>query len=143
MNKLCFKNRIKKRKVFLEIQETSEKLFTKHFLIFTRKSKDKHSKIGITVSKKVDKRAVYRNKLRRRIKEFFRLTKKRFNSPYEIVIIAKKNAINMSFHDIHKEAIRISFFITRLLLIMFSADNISTDNINVDNTSSNKKKTKD
>ncbi len=141
MNKLCFKNRIKKRKVFLEIQETSEKLFTKHFLIFARKSKDEHSKIGITVSKKVDKRAVYRNKLRRRIKEFFRLTKKRFNSPYEIVIIAKKNAINMNFHDIHKELLGF-FFHNKIITNNISADNISTDNINVDSTNTNKKKIK-
>ena len=75
-NKFSSNNRIKKRKLFLEIQESGEKLFTNHFLIFVRESKDNHSKIGITISKKNDKRAVVRNKLKRRLREFFRTSKK-------------------------------------------------------------------
>lgn len=102
-NKLSFRNRIKKRSTFINIQESGRKIYTSHFLIFIRDAVDEYSKLGITVSKKVDKRATVRNKLKRRLKEFFRINKKKFSSPYEIVIIAKKHAKNLDFHLIHKE----------------------------------------
>ena len=108
-NKLTSKNRIKKRKLFLEIQETGEKLFTNHFLIFVREATDNHSKIGITISKKIDKRAVVRNKLKRRLREFFRTSKKYFNKKYEMIIIGKKNSKDINFHEIHRELTRLFY----------------------------------
>ena len=108
-NKFSSNNRIKKRKFFLEIQESGEKLFTNHFLIFVRESKDNRSKIGITISKKIDKRAVVRNKLKRRLREFFRTSKKYFNKKYEMIIIGKKNSKDINFHEIHRELTRLFY----------------------------------
>ncbi len=100
---LSYKNRLKKRKHFLEIQENGDKFFSKHFIFVVRKSLDDYSKIGVTVSTKVDKRAVVRNRIKRLVREIFRLHKDLFNANYEVVIIAKKNAPQCSFYDLRKE----------------------------------------
>ncbi len=108
--RLSFQNRLKKRDSFLEIQESGKKFFSKHFILAIRESHDDNSRIGITVSKKVDKRAVIRNRIKRLIREIFRLNKHSFNLPYEIVIIAKKQAPSCSFHDIKREILGILYY---------------------------------
>lgn len=101
--RFSYKNRIKKRSEFIRVQESGKKFHTPHFIIFILPSLDDYSKFGITVSKKVDKRATIRNKLKRRLREFFRLNKNKLSCNIKLVVIAKNNSANINFHDIRKE----------------------------------------
>lgn len=51
-----------------------------------RSDKIKHSKVSVVVSRKVNKSAVARNRIRRRIYEIVRLQMPKFKEPAEIVI---------------------------------------------------------
>ncbi|MEZ4753910.1 MAG: ribonuclease P protein component [Bdellovibrionota bacterium] len=96
-------SRIKKRTEFLHIQNTGKKLFSRHFLIIAKESTSNQSRIGITISKKVDKRATRRNRIKRRIKEIFRLNQHRFHKNFDIVIIARKNAGKIEYRSAERE----------------------------------------
>jgi ribonuclease P protein component len=58
------------------------------------------SRLGITVSKKVDKRSVGRNYIKRCIREVFRVNSPNFAEIVDIVVIAKPSAAGKTFSEI-------------------------------------------
>jgi ribonuclease P protein component len=102
-------SRIKKSRDFSFVQGHGRKLFSRSFLIFVAEntnSKDAATRIGITVSKKVDKRAVVRNRIKRLIREFFRQQKSFIRPGIDIVVIAKKNAISLTLAQAEQELVK-------------------------------------
>ncbi len=65
--------------------------------------KELDSRIGVTITRKIDKRAVVRNRLRRRIKETFRLERGNFVAPVEMVVVALNGANELEFKDLRGE----------------------------------------
>ena len=59
-------------------------------------------RLGITVSTKIDKRAVIRNRIKRLVREVFRKNLSRFEG-FDIVVIARKNASHLSYKDAERE----------------------------------------
>ncbi len=57
-------------------------------VVYCRKNGRPGNRLGITVSKKVGK-AVHRNKLRRRLRETYRLSEGRFAHGWDIVVVAR------------------------------------------------------
>ena len=73
---------------------------SKRVVFYFRKNK-KHqdiNRLGLTVSKKVGN-AVTRNRVRRLIKENYRLREDLLSSGYDIVIVARNAAAGSDFHD--------------------------------------------
>ena len=97
------KQRIKKRADFLRIQNAGKKTRTAHFLLIAEPNNGPRSRLGITVTKKVDKRAFRRNYIKRRVREFFRLNRHRIGCNSDIVVIALQEASKLSGLDISKE----------------------------------------
>lgn len=64
-----------------------------------------HPRLGLIVSKKVSKKAVERNKLKRRLREIFRLNQNNLNS-FDIVVIAKQNANECTYLQLEKNFIK-------------------------------------
>lgn len=70
---LAEKNRLKKKKDFEAVFKKS-KTFKEGFLILkTTENNDKESRLGFVVSQKISKKAVIRNKIKRRLREIIRL----------------------------------------------------------------------
>lgn len=53
-----------------------------------------HARLGLIVAKKNVKRAVDRNRVKRRIRETFRLNKSNFDS-FDIIVLAKRNVATL------------------------------------------------
>jgi len=68
-----------------------KKIFNPLFLLFILPNNQMQSRLGITVSKKVSKRAVDRNCIKRQVREFFRLNQKSLPG-YDVVVIANTSA---------------------------------------------------
>jgi ribonuclease P protein component len=66
------------------------------------------TRLGVTVNKKVGN-AVKRNRVKRLIREFFRLHQSRFPQGYDVVISATKDAGYLDLRNIEKELGEILF----------------------------------
>ena len=106
---------IKSRLEFLDIQNTCVKsLKTSKVILLYKKVTDKEieeskikefSKFGVCVTKKIDKRAVVRNRIKRLLRESFKKILNENNdyilNNYKYEVIAKKEIIESKFTDIY------------------------------------------
>src|SRR5918999_4980828 len=87
--------RLRKRPEFLRLSHTGRKIHSAHFVIVSGKNQRGESRLGITVSSKVGN-AVLRNRIKRSVREFFRRRRHELAGGEDILVIAKKSAVEMS-----------------------------------------------
>lgn len=75
------------------------KIHGKLFMVVTSKNTHVNARLGIAVSRKVSLRAVVRNRIKRQIRESFRLNKNVIQGR-DCIVIAKKKAADMSKSEI-------------------------------------------
>ncbi len=83
-------NRVLTRAEFLEIKKLGRRYNRDSFIAYFFQGEKNKPQLGITVSKKVSKKAVIRNKIKRQLREFFRQNKVLLPVNIKISIIAKK-----------------------------------------------------
>ena len=88
-----------------EIVTKGTELRSPYFIIKTCPSDQEPTRFAIVVSAKISKKAVERNKLRRRIYEIIRLNLSDFSqvSPQKIVILTRTRALNMTYKTLETE----------------------------------------
>ena len=96
------KERILNRKNFVNLNRLGNRDQTEHFTVIFKENGLGINRLGITVSKKTGN-AVKRNKVKRLIREFFRLHKHSLPQGYDIVIVAKKGANGLIFWKTKEE----------------------------------------
>ena len=95
--------RLKRSRQFLTLQRQGRKLYSKHFLLLVDQNGLSHSRLGVTITRKLDQRATVRNKLRRRIRELFRTQRPHIAPGFDILVIARKNAQEITYGDLRRE----------------------------------------
>ena len=98
---------IKRNNDFRLIYKRGKSSVTPVLAMYVRKNKNTSNRLGITVSTKVGK-AVVRNRVRRRIREAYRINESRFNSGYDIIVVARVRASEVGFSEIEKSLLRLS-----------------------------------
>lgn len=83
--------RLRKRWEFNAVYRMGCKRNTPHFLLLVLINSQEHSRLGVTVSRKVGN-AVVRNRVKRIIREFFRCNRFRLEKPVDLSVIAKRDA---------------------------------------------------
>ncbi|MBR6812135.1 MAG: ribonuclease P protein component [Oscillospiraceae bacterium] len=68
-------------------------------VVYCRKNRGGSNRLGLTVRTKVGK-AVVRNRVRRRLREIYRLNEQRLRSGFDIVIVARVRAVNVSYREL-------------------------------------------
>jgi ribonuclease P protein component len=91
--------RIRKRSEFKNVYISGTKFTTKNFIIFICSNNFQYPRLGITATKKYGK-AVKRNRIKRMIREFFRLNKPFFKNGYDYVFLVKNNCTLTKFQEI-------------------------------------------
>lgn len=97
--------RIRKRKEYLRIQQGSRGLRerrTRHFIVILTPGPEPECRLGVTVSRKVGC-AVQRNRVKRRVREFFRLYRHELQPAHDLLVIARPGAEELSFEDVEIE----------------------------------------
>jgi len=97
--------RLKRRADIAQCRDKGEKLYSKHFLILVTPSSTPASRLAIAVTTKIDKRAVMRNLVKRRLREVFRTNRHRFTHPLDLLIVARRNVQECSFDDYSREVL--------------------------------------
>ncbi len=92
------KDRILKRYEFLEFYSLGKALHSPGFILVYKRGQSGRSRIGITVSRKVG-HAVVRNRIKRRVREYYRLHRMAVPEAWDFHVIAKKPASPLSFRQ--------------------------------------------
>lgn len=93
--------RLKKNSEFKYVYNKG-KVFANHLLVlYIVKNNSDINRVGFSVSKKVGK-SVVRNKVRRRIRECYRLNSGKIEKGYNMVFISRVAAKNAAYIDIEK-----------------------------------------
>jgi len=98
-------NRIKKKKDFETIFKNSKSFKTNLFIFRITENSLGLNRFGFVISHKISKKAVTRNKIRRRLTEIIKSETKNIKTGTDLVIITLPNIKNKDFPEI-KEAIR-------------------------------------
>ena len=94
--------RLLNRKDFVNLNRSGKRYRIKHFTVISKENGLDISRLGITVNKKIGN-AVKRNKVKRLVREFFRLNKGHAPKGHDIVIIANRGAEGLVLGKIIEE----------------------------------------
>ena len=92
-------DRILKRNEFIQLSKFGRKLQTECFIAYYAPGRFERSRLGVTVTRKYG-RAVKRNRMKRLIREYFRLNRHLILGEWDINIIAKQEAADLSSEKI-------------------------------------------
>ncbi len=91
--------RLRKNQDFQSVFQSGKSYANKFFVIYVSKNDLGINRLGVSVSKKVGN-SVIRHRMKRLIKESFRLHEDMFNSGLNIVVIVRKNAEVLSYKEV-------------------------------------------
>jgi len=83
------KERITQPQDFRRVMRLGRKISSRDFILFFQKNESRVHRLGIVAKKEIGP-ATFRNKIRRYIREFFRLHKHQIKGSYDIVLMIKK-----------------------------------------------------
>ena len=70
-------------------------------VIYCQKNREGLSRLGITVSTKLGK-AVVRNRVRRQIREIYRLNRPTMKAGWDVIVVARMRAVNMGYWKLNQ-----------------------------------------
>jgi ribonuclease P protein component len=82
-------DRILLRREFIALSKSGRRIQNDHFIAYFSPNQHGRSRLGVTVTKKVGP-AVKRNRIKRLVREYFRLNRHRLAGNWDINIIAKR-----------------------------------------------------
>jgi len=97
--------RLTRRSDFVRLSRGERKFHTPHFIVLGKPSQKAKSRLGITVSAQVGK-AVFRNRLKRLVRECFRRNRSAISSPHDVVVIAKRETPSLALSTVEIELIK-------------------------------------
>jgi len=96
-----FTDTLKKNYEFQRLYSKGKSAVTPFLVVYVRKTKKRTNRIGITVSTKLGK-AVVRNRVRRRLREIYRLAEDAFVPGTELVVVARVRAVKATYAQLEK-----------------------------------------
>lgn len=97
---------VKEHKDFDEVIQKGRYKNGSYFVIYNKDGKFEYPKFGIAVGKKVGN-AVTRNKFKRQVRMIISNNKNLFQNNKDYIIIVKRNALDLNYHEMEQEIIRL------------------------------------
>jgi len=94
---------LRKRDEFTRVQKEGQRHYSRHLLIGVLPTSSGEPRLGLVVSRKVDKRATVRNRIRRRLREAFRKLWPGLRPACDVVIVARPIAVDADYATLSKE----------------------------------------
>ena len=95
-----FSSPLKLNHIFQRLYRTSGQA-NPYLVLYARRNRTAQNRVGITVSKRLGKAHV-RNRVRRRLREVYRLNEAAFRPGWDIVVVARTRAISAPFDQLTK-----------------------------------------
>ena len=96
-----------KNKDFQIIYKKGKSYANKYLIMYVLNNKEEENRLGISVSKKVGN-SVVRHRITRLVRESYRLQKDKFQTGYDIVVIARSNAKDKSYSEIESALLHLA-----------------------------------
>ncbi|CAG7643381.1 Ribonuclease P protein component [Paenibacillus solanacearum] len=101
------KNRLTKREYFDKVYRHGKSAANHQFVLYYKAQHGQDAfRLGVSVSKKLGN-AVVRNRIRRMLKEIVRLNASRLPGGYDLILIARKPAADMEYHEMEKSVLHV------------------------------------
>jgi len=98
---MLFTESLRKNSEFQTVFKKGKSKANKYFVMYVLKNGSDKNLLGISVSKKVGN-SVIRHRIKRLVKESYRLHEDMFNSGLNIVVIARKGSDELDYSQIEK-----------------------------------------
>ena len=99
--------RLRHRQEFLRAQAQGKRFHTRHFGVTLAPMAEGHPRLGLVATRRMGK-AVQRNRVKRVLREFFRRHQTGLPA-FDLVIMAKKGASALEYHQVEEELGRLLF----------------------------------
>ena len=96
-----FTSTIKQNYEFRRLYSKGKSCANAYLVVYCRKNRAGRSRIGYTVSNKVG-HAVVRNRVRRRIREIFRLSQGKMKQGYDCIVVARTRAAHADYWELKR-----------------------------------------
>lgn len=93
-----FSSALKLNHIFQRLYHTNGQA-NGYLVLYARPNRSAANRVGVTVGKKLGK-AVVRNRVRRRLREIYRLHEDRFKPGWDIVVVARSRCIGAAFEKL-------------------------------------------
>lgn len=100
-----FTQSLKKNYEFRRLYQKGKSAASPCLAVYFRRNGGEGNRLGITVSNKVGN-AVTRNRIRRRIREIYRLSEGGFRRGIDVVVVARMRAAGADYHALEKDMLR-------------------------------------
>lgn len=90
---------LKRNRDFVRLYHSGKSAASRELALYCRKNRTSENRLGITVSSKIGN-AVTRNRVRRRIKEAYRLNESLFRQGFDIVVVARSRSAQSGFESL-------------------------------------------
>ena len=98
---------LKKNRQFQEVYRTGYVKADRYLVMYVSENHQKVNLLGVSVSKKVGN-SVVRHRVKRLIKESYRLHENVFNSGLDMVIVARERTREADFYEIEKSLLHLA-----------------------------------
>jgi len=92
--------RLRRRSEFSALFQSGKRIHSEYLTVILSTNTSGMRRLGLVVGKKVGKAAVRRNRMKRLLREFFRLNKHRLPASQDILIVARKDFSFMKYRDL-------------------------------------------
>ena len=96
-----FSSSLKLNHIFRRLYRKGQSAANGYLVLYCRKNGSAENRIGLTVGAKLG-HAVHRNRLRRRLREIYRLHEQQFARGYDIVVVARSRAMQADYRQLER-----------------------------------------
>lgn len=97
-----FTKSLKENYLFRKLYARGKHVSGPHLAVYAKKNRSVQSRFGITVGAKVGK-AVQRNRVRRRLREAYRIHERQMIPGWDIVVVARMRAVSAPYAELERE----------------------------------------
>ena len=97
---------VKENYEFRRIYRKGKSAVSPQLVIYCQRNRRDHSRLGVSVSTKLGC-AVVRNRVRRRIREIYRLNKAKMLPGYDLIVVARVRAVETDYQKLDRTYLRL------------------------------------
>ena len=84
------------------MMKSGKRLPSRNFILFFQKNENQFNRLGIVVKKEIGL-ATYRNRVKRYLREYFRLHKDQIKGSFDLIILVKKGCKITRYREVEEE----------------------------------------